>query len=121
MARGKTAAKATPPKATKEEKLSIRFVVDDDDEVASIYVNFAEIAHSRHELTAFFAQLPGKLGPDTIATARETGELHVKPTVKLTLPPTLARGLIRALSSQIDAYEKQYGAIQGQNDKEEQQ
>jgi hypothetical protein len=81
------------------------------DEVASQYVNFAEVAHSTYEFIVLFARVPTKATPAQAATVRDTGILQVEPQAQMLLPPALVPGLIRALQTQLEKYEEQHGKV----------
>jgi hypothetical protein len=119
VARAKKGDEAAPERQVAEGEKAVKVVVDDDEDVGSIYVNFAEVAHAQHELTAYFVQIPTKLSLEAREAALASGQLRLRPIVNLILPPTLARGLVRALTLQIDAYERRYGPIQRQEDDKE--
>jgi Protein of unknown function (DUF3467) len=104
------------PQPAPVETLTVRVVVDEDDATIPVYVNWAEVAHSRHDFLLQFLQLPAKFGPDTRARIAETGELRVQPIVRVIMPPTLIRGLIKALEAQMEKYQDRYGPVQTSDD-----
>jgi hypothetical protein len=84
------------------------FIIPSED-VGTYYINFVEIARSKHEFMMLCTRLPTKLTPTQSQTARDTGALQVDPVVQIVFPPTLINGLIGALSAQRDKYEKDHG------------
>ena len=96
--------------------ISTRLVFDISDEIPSYYINYIEVAQTEHEFSLYSVQVPGKPTAEQVATARESGEIHMEPLFQMILPPTIIRGLISAFESQLDLYEKQHGEIRPKKD-----
>jgi hypothetical protein len=108
MAKRTSRAVAEPPAPLKD----LRIIVDATVAVPTYYVNYMEVANSVHDFTLFGVKMPPKLSADKLAAAQQTKELHVEPEVLITIPATMVLGLIRALTTQKDTYEKLIGKIQ---------
>lgn len=108
----KKATKKRSGKSAKPEVLGVKIVLEASEDTPSYYVNYVEIIHSQHEFGLYAAQMPTKLSTDSLEAARKSGEIHVEPTLQLVVPPTLIPGLIRALETQKQSYEKEFGMIQ---------
>jgi hypothetical protein len=91
------------------EFLMLRPVLDVTDETPQYYANHAEINFTVHDFLISFGRLSGRIGSDQIETLRETGAMRVRADVQILIPASLVAGLIRALSSQKEQYEKQHG------------
>jgi hypothetical protein len=89
----------------------VKVIIKGDADVASYYVNFAEISQSMHDFSMYVARVPSRLSREELATVQESGELVVDPVLALTFPPTMLPGLIKALTVQKDLFEKTYGPI----------
>jgi len=99
------------PKAPKAEFASVKISLEASDSTATFYVNNAEVGHTPHDFTLACGKLRAKLSPSEYTAAKESGRLTVEATVQITFPPTLLPGLIRALTTQRELYEKRFGAI----------
>ncbi len=113
----KKAAKKKSRKSAKPAVLGTKVVIEPSEDTPSYYVNYAEVIHSRHEFGLYVAQLPTKLSTEDLEAARASGELHVEPALQLVVPPTLILGLIGALETQKNLYEKDFGKIQEEGKK----
>jgi hypothetical protein len=84
--------------------------VDPTDEMAVYYANYAEASFAQHECLISFARVPTKM---SIARSEEakTGTIKLEPLVQVIIPPTLVPGLIRALSTVKEGYERLIGPI----------
>jgi hypothetical protein len=79
-------------------------------ENASVYyVNYIEVAHSTQDFSLICARIPSKFTYDEIKEANNVGALVVEPEVQVIVPTTLIPGLIRALTTQKENYEKAFG------------
>lgn len=86
-----------PPEGT-----SLQLVLSSDEETPVAYSNFAQVTFTPLDFTLHFGRyhVPALLEPP------EGGlKAPVQPIVKVTIPLTLVRGLIRVLERQIDAWE----------------
>lgn len=77
------------------------------------YANFVEVGHSNYDFTLLTARMPGKLSKDQRAAVEKAGELEVPAELQIVIPPKVAVGLIKALQTQVDAFEKTHGPISG--------
>ena len=111
---------ASPPSpdAPQEEPITARVVVEEGD-ASPLYINFAEVSHSRHEFMMHCLQVPTKLTPTMREVILSSGELRLSPILTLLMPPTLLPGLIKALTLQMEKYEQQCGPIRKTPEEEE--
>jgi hypothetical protein len=70
-----------------------------------------EVANFLNEFGLFAVRTPVKPSSQQVEEAQQTGQMRLEPEFHLVLPPTMIPGLIRALTTQKDAYERKYGAI----------
>ena len=109
----KKSAKKTPIAA---EAVTAQIVVNPSDDLSSIYANHAEVAHSFHEFTIFFGQLPTKASMAVVESVKTTGQIRIEPDAQVIVPPTLIPGLISALEAQLKKYEEKHGIILRKDD-----
>jgi hypothetical protein len=104
------AAKISKAAASEPDRLPIRVVVDATDESGVYYANYVEASFAQHEILISFARVPTKM---SIARTEEakSGILKLEPLVQVAIPPTLLPGLIRALSTTKDGFEKMVSQI----------
>lgn len=105
--RRKTPATAPPESKT----LMVRPSVVTTDATPVYYINNAEISSSAYEFGMAVARLPTKPSAEQMHEMRTDGVLNVEAELVLLMPPTLIPGLIRALNTQREVYEAQFGAI----------
>ncbi len=96
--------------------LTTRLVVDTREEILTYYINYIEVICAEHNFSLYSLQVPGKFSAEELAVAQETGVLNLEPAFQMILPPTIVRGLIKALESQLELYEKQFGEIPQRED-----
>lgn len=89
--------------------IQLRPSLEVSDDTPQYYVNHAEINSTVHEFVISAGRLPGRLTQAQIEMVRATSVLPTPADVQLLIPPTLIVGLIRALQTQKDVYEAQYG------------
>ena len=75
------------------------------------YSNYIEVTHSEYEFALSFAKLPTKLRPQQLLDVKAGQPLQVEPLLQIEIPTRLIKGLIRALTVQVEIYEKRYGPI----------
>ena len=75
------------------------------------YVNYMSIASSSNEFVIGAVRVPFPLTADQMEQLQKDGQLIVEPTVQLVVPPAVAKGLIKALTEQVEKYEAQFGKI----------
>jgi hypothetical protein len=76
---------------------------------STFYVNHIEVGSTAHDFSLICGRLPGKLSLDQLEEVKDGGALVVEPEVQVVIPATLVIGLIEALTTQKDNYEKTYG------------
>jgi hypothetical protein len=76
-------------------------VLEADDSMEPIYVNFAEVSQGQYECEINFARTPAKLSADRISALQDGGAISIYPLVKLILPTALLPNLVKAISSAI--------------------
>jgi hypothetical protein len=113
MPRRPTARKATAARSPRTPTLAditdVRVVVDPNETAPLYYVNYMEVGHTGHDFTLFGVRLPPKISEDKKADVMTTKELHVEPEVVISIPLGMIAGLIRALTTQKEAFEKLIG------------
>jgi hypothetical protein len=105
MARAK---KASGPKTapTEPQLLTLRPTLVLTDDTPTYYVNHAEFAGGTYDISMIVARLPSRPTPEQIEAAKVSQAIHVEAELQLVFPPSLLPALIRALTSQKEAYEK---------------
>jgi hypothetical protein len=103
MPRKKATAVAAPDGA------AIRVSIEPGDGTATFYINHAEIGSTLHDFTLLCAKIPAKLPHSEFSAAQATGALTLEAQVQIVFPPSFIVGLIRALTTQKEAFEKQHG------------
>jgi hypothetical protein len=111
MVRKKARKVAADPDAKPDgEQLSAKIFVEPSDDTPSFYVNFAEASFAAHEMALSFLRIPTKLSPAKVEEAKG-GVLRYEPVAQVIFAPTLLPGLIRALTTIKDGYEKTFGPV----------
>ena len=89
----------TPQQGDGNTQLNVKV----DDEIKhGIYANFLVVSHSPHEFTLDFCQvLPGG----------EPGKPRAEVVSRLKVAPTMVGKIIRALNTNMTAYEDKYGMV----------
>ena len=100
------AAPAKPHVTTKIEMVQ-------PETASAYYSNYIEVTHSEYEFALSFAKLPTKLRPQQLLDVTAGEPLLIEPLLQIEVPTRLIKGLIRALTVQVELYEKRYGAIPG--------
>ena len=90
--------------------VKVRIALQPSADAQAFYANFLEVAHGPHDLTIYGVRIPAKLNLADKDAATTTGELQLEPEFQIVISPTLAPGLIRALQSQVDQWEKEFGS-----------
>lgn len=104
--------KARPSKhagANGNDPVPARIVCEVLDGTPSHYANFAEITHTKWDFSLIAARLPIKPTMAQVAEIQATGILALPAEVTISFAPHIIPGLIRALTIQKDAYEKDTG------------
>lgn len=95
----------TPPDPTGSSSGSgnQRIQISVDDEIKhGVYANFLVVSHSPHEFTLDFCQiLPGG----------EQGKVQADVVTRLKVAPTMVGKIIRALNTNMTAYEDKFGMV----------
>jgi hypothetical protein len=103
MAKKKKAPAATGTSVT------VKLSVQPGEGTETYYVNHAEVGGTQHDFTIMFAQIPAKPSRTVLADASKSGELRIDASVQVTFPTSLISGLIRALTTQKEMYNKRFG------------
>src|SRR5689334_21699050 len=90
--------------------LPVKIVVEITKNTPSFYVNYAEVNFAAHELALSLVRVPTKLS-GTKAEESKTGILKCESLAQILFAPTLLPGLIRALNTTKEQYEKTMGPI----------
>ena len=91
------------------EVLLLRPVLDITSDTPQYYVYHAEVNFTVHEFTLSLGRMAARIRPEQAATFRESGVMPIPADLQILIPPSLVPGLMRALSSSRDQYEKQFG------------
>lgn len=78
-----------------------------DEARRGVYANLALVSHSGHEFTVDLCQVQPGATPE---------EVPADVVVRAYLPPTLVPSLVRALTANLDAYERQFGRVHDVHD-----
>lgn len=108
MPRAKAVKKGSAP--PEPEQVEMRIVVDPSEAAPVHYVNYMEVANTTNDFSLLCVRLPPKISDEKRQQFMATKELHVEPDVVLTFPTSIVPGLIRALTTQKENYEKAIGS-----------
>lgn len=106
-------AKKRPTKRKKEPKqirVPVHVIMDVPDDGTPYYANYAEATFGTHECLISFGTVPTKLSAKKTEEAK-SGSLHIDALVQVIIPPSLLPGLIRALITTKEGFEKSVGPI----------
>ena len=78
---------------------------------SATYTNYIEVSHTEYEFALSCAKLPAKLRPQQLLDAQAGEPLLLEPLVQIEVPALLIKGLIRAMTLQVQQYEDRYGPI----------
>lgn len=95
--------------AKKADGLPVRIVIDVRHDTPRHYINYAEINSTPHEFTFLAGRIPAKFSSDQLQCAKESSTVIIPADIEILIPPSLIPGLIRALATQKDLYERKYG------------
>lgn len=109
--RAKAKSPLSAPGASGKQFIRVKIQPDYRADFPTYYVNFVEVAHSRHEFSLTALRAPTRMGRETIEAASEKGMIEIEPAVQLLVPPSMMRGLIDALQKQLAVFEKNYGPV----------
>ena len=90
-------------------RIAVRVVLEVQEGTPSFYSNYMEVSQTKWDFSLIFATLPPKPSAAKIAEMQATGILACPAEVTINFPTTLMAGLIRALITQKEAYEKENG------------
>lgn len=93
----------------KGKKLTASIKLDISSDTPSYYVNYMAVGHTKHDFTISVARVPSFLTPDQEARVKKESIFSMEAALQLVVPPTLIKGLIEALTKQINKYEKETG------------
>jgi hypothetical protein len=96
--------------AASAKEVEGRVVIDANDAAPFYYVNFVEVTNTANDFSLMCTRLPPKLSEERRSLLIKTKELHTEPDVIITFPTAMVPGLIRALTTQKEAYEKKTGS-----------
>ena len=107
MARKTTPSSPSSPPSPPVQNIQIRPVIEATDNTPVFYANYLEVSISPNEFALSAVRIPTKPTQATL----DSGEIRMEPSVQIIIPPMVIPGLIRALSTQRDNYESQFGPI----------
>lgn len=114
MAASKKVVRRAPRKtvsAPTNAEAQVKVSLEPSFETVPYYANHIEVGHTRHEFTILAGRVPAKMSAERFAQIKESGLLQLEPDVTLMFAPTLMPGLIRALQTQLEKWEKANGPI----------
>jgi len=97
--------KQSTPAVEGPKTITVRPSIQTGDQTAVYYVNFAEMTFSASEFCLSAARVPTKPNPVQLEQAK-AGTFTFDADVQLIIPPTVIPGLIRALTTVKENYEK---------------
>jgi len=97
---------------------SLAIAVDVNEETPVHYVNYAEVGHSAYEFSISVTRVPTKVDPQVLADAKKAGILRLDAVLQLLIPTKVVPGLIEALRTQLEVYERNFGPVQSRSAKE---
>lgn len=118
-AKKKPPAKAKKDKGQEETILAVRVTLRESEDTPVYYINYAELYSSQNEFGISVARVPTKPRPEDIEEAKKSGAIRVETMLQLVMPPTIIPGLINALKRQKESFERLYGEIKPQEQKDE--
>ena len=98
------------------EQVPITIKPDPKPDTPIYYVNYASITHSEFDFIMAVLRIPHQLSPEQTHLAVSRKPIPVEPLLQLVFPPRLIDGLIRALTTQKEKYEKEHGPIRQRQD-----
>lgn len=106
-AAGTVMAKTAPPPAASPRAASIAIEVSEG--TPAYYANHIEIGQTKWDFMLISSRLPAKPSSARVVEMQNTGVLTIPADVTINFPAHLMPGLIRALTSQKETFEKQTG------------
>lgn len=92
-------------KPKEPEEFTVNLSPAGDPKLGRVYVNFAQVSHSPWEFTVRFCLAPA--GPDIKKHLKEDGiTAEVPIIIDVMIPPSVIPGLIKALQTNFDRFEK---------------
>jgi hypothetical protein len=88
------------------QTVTISFDLTPPKDTKPTYANFIEVTQTAHDFTLTGAQLPVKLSQEQIMEASRGQAVPIEAGFQITLPASLLIGLIDALISQKEMYER---------------
>jgi hypothetical protein len=95
-----------PPAPNTSQSVTVTFVLTPPKGTKPTYTNFIEVVQTAHDFTLTGAQLPVKLSQEQIRVASEGQAVPIEADFQITFPVSILVGLIDALMSQKETYEK---------------
>jgi hypothetical protein len=84
-------------------------------ETPAYYANFVEVANSQYDFSLSVARIGSPLSEAQIERIKNGEPLLVDAILQIVLPPTVAEGLIRALTEQLQKYRDMIAKQGGHN------
>lgn len=112
-----TPKRSRQPRASLKKKtpesgyLTIKPQLIMSEDISSYYANYIEVASAQHDFSLYFCHIPARFSGEKLELARTSGVLSMEPDFKVTVPPTVIPGLIRALEKQRKSHEAIFGSI----------
>jgi hypothetical protein len=97
---------SVPPEV---QSLAVKAQIEVPEGTPAFYTNFVEVSNSPWDFSLIFARLPAKPNLSKYEEIKASGVLPITAEITINFPPTLMAGLIRALNTQKEIYEKMTG------------
>lgn len=81
----------------------------------SYYCNYLEVAQTAYDFTIYGIKVPAKLDAANLVTLKDGGKLNFLADIEITFPAHIIDGLITALTTQRDIFERNMAEIKERN------
>ena len=99
-------APTKPGRALVSAPRAAKIIIDVAEGTPGYYSNYIEVSHTKWDFSLIVSRLPAKPSAAKIVEMQATGILQVQSDVTISFPPNLMPGLIRALTTQKERFEK---------------
>jgi hypothetical protein len=108
--KSKEAAAASGPETAAPglTTVALRILIDPVQDSRSLYVNYMELSQTPYDFTLMGVQAPSKLTPEQLKIASSGAPLSLEAEFQVTFPVSMLTGLIHALLTQKEIYEKTF-------------
>jgi hypothetical protein len=89
-----------------DKATTVRIAVNVTKETPVYYINFVEVSNTPHEFSVTCARIPSKPTQSMVDEATNTGAITLNSDVQLVFPVGMLPGLVKALQTRREMYEK---------------